>query len=714
MEQTHKKLHVLVIYLVLTLVTIVAFEQVRLCEFTSTDDMKFAAQNSHVQAGLTRKSIAWAFTTTTTANWIPLTWLSVMLDSQIFGHSSTTFHLMNLFYHVLNVLLLFMILRKMTGTIWPSAFVAAVFALHPLRVESVAWIAERKDVLSGLFWMLTITAYVRYTQQPCIRRYLLVFLFLCLGLLAKPMLVTLPCVLLLLDYWPLGRVQWNSQNVADQLQYDQSTHFTCKKISPECLIAEKIPLSILSVASCITTVIAQQAEGAVKSMDRFALSVRFNNALVSYVSYIGKMIWPTRLAHLYPHPGRNLLISKAVIALVILVSVSAAVIYMARRRHNLAPLLVGWLWYLGTLVPVIGLVQVGGQSMANRYTYLPSIGILIMVAWGAERLSDSWRHRKMVFAISTGLLLISLTLCTRAQVKHWKNSLTLFGHDVKATPNNYLVHYHYGNALFQDGRLDEAAFHYQTALQINPRHLKSYNRLAYSLYMQGKFDETISVCKKRLRVSKPGPVVYHRLGQAYASKGDGILAIQSFKESLRLEPDSVSTHKNLARLAMGLTNYDVAISLLAEAIQLNPNIALTHFNLARALRSKGRTEEAITHFSQALRIKPDWEKPMNALAWILATHSQERFRNPTEAIRLAQRTWELSDYQDSRSADTLAAAYAAAGRFEDAVATAEKAVQIAASGNNKKRTQKIRERLELYKTGQAYFGPLFVQEKNGP
>jgi tetratricopeptide (TPR) repeat protein len=705
MEHTPKKLHILVIYLALALFTFIAFEQVRLCEFTFTDDIKFAAQNPNVQAGLTRKSIAWAFTTTTTANWMPLTWLSVMLDSQIFGHSSATFHLMNLLYHVLNVLLLFMVLSKMTGTLWRSAFVAALFALHPLRVESVAWVAERKDVLSGLFWMLTMLVYVRYAQRPSIRRYLLVTLTLSLGLLAKPMLVTLPCVLLLLDYWPLGRLRWGRQNDAKELQYPDSTGLTCKKTSPGRLIVEKIPLFMLTVASCITTVIAQQAEGAVRSMDRYTLSVRINNALVSYISYIGKMIWPRRLAHLYLHPGRNLPTSRPVIALVILISVSVAVIYMARRRRDLAPLLVGWLWYLGILVPVIGFVQVGSQGMADRYTYLPSIGILIMVAWGAARLSDGWRRRNMVFAISTGLLLICLTLCTRAQVKHWKNSLALFGHGVQVTSNNYNMHYHYANALLKDGRLDEAAFHYQTVLRINPRFERAYGELASSLYKQGRFDEAISVCKKRLRIGKPAAIIYHRLGMAYARKGARILAIQSFKESLRLDPDAVPPHDNLARLVMDLKNPDAAIRHLTEAIRLNPNIALTHVNLAIVLNRKGRTEEAITHFRQALRIRPRWEKPMSSLAWILATHSDPKIRNPAEAVSLAQRACKLANYEDPHFLDILAAAYAAAGRFKDAVATAEKALGIIASGDNKRRIQKIQDRLDLYRQQKPYRQP---------
>jgi len=710
MEQTPKKLHILLIYLALALATFVAFEQVRLCEFTSTDDVKSVAKNQHVKAGFTRESIVWAFTTTTTANWMPLTWLSVMADSQIFGHSSATFHLMNLFYHLLNVLLLFMVLKKMTGTLWPSAFVAAAFALHPLRVESVAWVAERKDVLSGLFWMLTIAAYLRYAQRPGIGRYLLVAFALSLGLMAKPMLVTLPCVLLLVDYWPLGRLQWGRQNAEKELPYSQSAHLVCKRASLGRLIAEKLPLFILVAASSVVTVIVQQTEGAVGSLDRYTLTVRANNALVSYISYIGKMIWPTNLAVFYPHPGPSLSAWKPLIALLILVSVSVAVIYMARRRYDLAPLAVGWLWYLGALVPVIGLVQVGAQGMADRYTYIPSIGILIMLAWGAARFSDRLKHRNIVLGISTALLLILLTLCTRAQVRYWKNSLTLFRHTVEVTRNNHIVQYHYANALVKDGRLDEAAFHFQKSLRINPRYKKPYDGLAKSFYKQGKFDETIAVCIKRLRIGKPEAAIYHRLGMAYTRKGAGSLAIQSFKESLRLKPDSAPTHENLAKLVMGLKNPDEAIRHLTEAIRLNPNIASTQFHLARALNIKGRTEEAITHFAQALRLKPNWEKPMNSLARILATHSQEKFRDPQKAIQLAQRACELTNYQDPRSVDALAAAYAAAGRFDDAIAAAEKAVQLTASGDNKQRHQAIKNRLQLYKQGKPYRQPPYIKD----
>jgi tetratricopeptide (TPR) repeat protein len=296
-------------------------------------------------------------------------------------------------------------------------------------------------------------------------------------------------------------------------------------------------------------------------------------------------------------------------------------------------------------------------------------------------------------------------LCTRAQVGYWKNNLALFRHSVEANRNSYIAHYHYAHALFKDGYFDEAVVHLQKAIRMGPRHMESYGALAKVLYEEGRIDETIAVCKKRLSIGKPDPAIYHRLGMAYARKDAVIPAIQSFKESLRLDPDSVSTHENLARLVMGLKNPDAAIWNLAGAIQLNPNIALTHFDLARALKSKGRTEEAITHFREALRIKPNWEKPMNSLAWIFATHSDPNYRNPPEAIHLAQRACELADYQDPRSADTLAAAYAAAGRFADAAATAEKALQMIASGDKKERALEVQNRLYLYRQQKPYRQP---------
>lgn len=344
----------------LALVTLIVFGQACRNDFVGYDDIYYVTDNPHVKSGLSLDSVIWAFTTMYNANWHPLTWLSHMLVCQLFSLNPLWHHLTNVLFHTVNTLLLFGILKRMTGKIWPSAFAAAAFALHPLHVESVAWVSERKDVLSGFFWMLTVICYIRYTERQSIGKYLLVFLVFGLGLMAKSMLVTLPFVLLLLDYWPLGRLQWEHR-------LKSLWH----------LIIEKVPLLALSAASSTITFIAQKSAGAMELGKVYPLNIRISNAAVSYIAYIGKLIYPSRLAVLYPYPGSSLPLWQPIVSLLVLIAVSAAVIYSARRY-----LVIGWFWYIGTLVPVIGLVQIGNQMMADRYTYLPSIGIFIMVAWG--------------------------------------------------------------------------------------------------------------------------------------------------------------------------------------------------------------------------------------------------------------------------------------------------------------------------------------------
>ncbi|MEE9371337.1 MAG: hypothetical protein V3W45_07715, partial [Sedimentisphaerales bacterium] len=361
---------ILLVYLALALATAIAYEQVRHNDFVSYDDFAYVTENPDVSSGITRNSVIWAFTSVHVGNWHPLTGLSHMLDCQLFGLDAFWHHLTNLFFHIANTLLLFAVLKKITGAVWRSAFVAAAFALHPLHVESVAWLAERKDVLSGLFWMLTIAAYIRYAQCPTIRKYLLVVLVFALGLMAKPMLVTLPFVLLLLDYWPLGRFQWSPESISEVSTPSESIDTGYQKVTTFRLLSEKIPLFVLSAASSVVTFIVQKSQGAVMAMEIFPVRLRIANALVSYTGYIDKMLYPSRLAVLYPFSG-DILTWQPIVSLLLLAIISAGVIYAARRSPYLA---VGWLWYIGTLVPVLGLVQVGSQAMADRYTYLPSIG----------------------------------------------------------------------------------------------------------------------------------------------------------------------------------------------------------------------------------------------------------------------------------------------------------------------------------------------------
>ena len=385
MERWRDRLHVLLIYVVLALATSIAFEQVRHNEFVHYDDYDYVVENQQVRAGITCQSIVWAFTAFQKDNWHPLTWISHMLDCELFELNPAGHHLSGLLFHVANTLLLFAVLKKMTGAVWASGFVAAAFALHPLHVESVAWVAERKDVLSGFFWMLTMAAYVRYAERPSVGKYLLVVLSLALGLMAKPMLVTLPFVLLLLDFWPLRRLQLRSQDTNQALPESKSAIKDGYAISLRGSILEKIPLFVLVAASSVITYIAQQSERAMAPMWDLTLGSRLANSFVSYVMYIGKMVYPSRLAILYPHPRGNLPLWQAVVCSLILITISVVVIRIVRRGY----LVVGWLWYMGTLVPVIGLVQVGSQAIADRYTYLPSNGIIVMVDRKSKRLNST-------------------------------------------------------------------------------------------------------------------------------------------------------------------------------------------------------------------------------------------------------------------------------------------------------------------------------------
>jgi len=443
---------VFLVILCLIIAIIGSYRQVNNFDFVGYDDELYVTENPNVQKGFTSKGVKWAFTTFHSANWHPLTWISHMLDCELYGLDPAGHHWTNVEFHIANTLLLFFILFKTTGALFRSAFVAALFALHPLHVESVAWVSERKDVLSTFFGLLMIFAYCRYVKAIDLKNYLWVIIFLSLGLMAKPMLVTFPFVLLLLDFWPFKRFQFKDDHI---LQSNGVTCFGFQKFY--WLILEKIPLVIPVVISCILTFLAQKSEGAVKALGSLSLKTRAANALVSYVSYVLKAIWPSNLAVFYPHPG-NTLAAWQIIGTALLISVATFLSIRTLRKYPY--IAVGLFWYFGTLIPVIGLVQVGDQAMADRYTYIPLTGLFIAVAWGISELFIRWRYRKIFLGTSAVIILSAMIVCTSYQLTYWKNGITLFEHAVKVTENNYQAQNNLGTA-FGPVDLDKAVFHYK-------------------------------------------------------------------------------------------------------------------------------------------------------------------------------------------------------------------------------------------------------------
>ena len=645
MKRASDKLCVPLIYVGLALATIAAFEPVLHNQFINFDDDDYVTENPQVNSGLTSRSIIWAFTSSHSFNWHPLTWLSHMLDCQLFGLNPSWHHLTSLLFHIANTLLLFYVLKRMTGTVWQSAFVAAAFALHPFHVESVAWVAERKDVLSGFFWMLTMAAYIRYAQRPAIGRYLLVVLVFSLGLMAKPMLVTLPFVLLLLDYWPLGRFQWGRQSSGKNLRQFESAEVSCQKTTAYLLVGEKVPLFILAVISSIVTFIIQQSEGAVARIENIPLSFRISNAVVSYVSYISKMIYPSRLAVFYPIQSSGLPAWQPIVSLIILAGASIGVVCTARRYRYLV---VGWLWYLVTLLPVIGLVRVGGQAMADRYTYLPSIGIFIVFAWGAAELFVRWRYRKIVLGITAGVVLALLLICTRRQVSYWRDSLTLFGHALTVMENNYVAHNNYGLALLENGQADEAFTHFTEALRINPRSSFARVNIGIDYLKQGKFNEAIVYLNEALHLRPDWAQVYYYLGQAYSQQGKYELAIENYNQAVQLEPNNPDVINQLGMVLEKQGKVEQAINEWEKVLKLEPNYADAHFNLGLALAWQKKYDDAARHFTEALRLRPDWAEAYYylGLAYTRQGKYEQAVGNYKEALRIDPNFAEARKYLD--------------------------------------------------------------------
>lgn len=595
-------------------------------DFVTYDDGAYVYENPMVQSGLNWKSILWAFTTGTQANWHPLTWLSHMLDSQLYGLKPGLHHFTSLLLHVINTVLLFLVFRRMTGlpaggrfglqarlspkdvagqagAFWASAFVAAFFGLHPLHVESVAWASERKDVLSTLFWMLTMLMYIRYVEKPEWKRYALVALFFALGLMAKPMLITLPFVLLLLDFWPLKRFEIGGDTATalePAAEVSEKINGRGKVILR--LLKEKAPLFALSLISSVVTFVVQQRGGAVLPLERIPIAIRLGNAIVSYAAYIREMVWPSHLAFFYPHPGYALSVLSVILAAVLLLLLTAVFLRFGRSHHYL---ITGWFWYLGTLVPVVGIVQVGIQAMADRYTYVPLIGLSVIIAWGIQELLGNWRYKKLAVAGSSGALFLTLMTLTWFQVGTWRDSESLFSHAVAATERNYLALADLGITEARKGKINEAIAHYTEALRIGQNLWDIHNQLGMALASAGRYSEATSHYSEAIRIRPDYPEAHYNLGIMLERQGKTEEAISHFREVLKFRPDDAEAHNNLGASLGKQGKIDEAIEHFSEAVRIRPDYPSAQYNLGTALMRQGKYEEAITHLSAVVRLKPD-------------------------------------------------------------------------------------------------------------
>ena len=647
---------------VLVGLTLTAYSGVGHLQFVPLDDQGYVYENPHVTAGLTADGLRWALTTGHLANWHPLTWLSHMLDVQLFGLDAGRHHLVSLALHTLNTLLLFVLLARTTGAVWRSVSVAALFAVHPLHVESVAWIAERKDVLSTFFWLLTMAAYVWYARAPGLRRYAAVVAGLALGLLCKPMLVTLPVVLLLFDVWPLGRISL----IGIPADHRHGEARAVRARTAVALIREKLPLFALAAVSGVVTILVQARGGAVGSLDVLPIGVRIANALTSYVRYLLKTIWPVGLAAFYPH-ARSVPLWQSVGALAILVAITWLVIRAARRQPAL---LVGWWWYLVALAPVIGVIQVGTQSMADRYTYVPLIGVFVMIVWG---IADGLAHlpgRRVVLAAAASVVIVASVAATRAQVEHWRDGWALWTHALEVTSNNERAQAAVGAMLGNQGRTDEAIAHFREAIRIDPTFGDAHNDLGLALNNLGRFDEAAEHLSLAVRLQPTSANAQDNLGVALAGQRKYAEAIPCYLEALRLDPARAATHRSLGLALMMFGRAGEAIDHYQEALRLKPDSAETHNDLGFALLAVGRNDDAKTQFGEALRRAPDLAEAHDNLGFVLAAEGRGADALPhfVEAVRLKPE-FEMAHLH-------LGMALGAAGRLDEAAREIREVLRI--------------------------------------
>ena len=595
----------LVLSLLLVTMVLVLYAQTNHFFFVNIDDGMYVIQNSHVRAGLSWNTFAWAMTSTY-ANWHPVTWISHALDCQLFGINPAGHHFVSVLLHALNAVLLFLLLARLTGRMGASFFVAALFAVHPLNVESVVWISERKNVLSTTFFLLTLGAYGWYALKPGWRRYLVVVLFFALGLASKSMLVTLPFVLLLIDYWPLYRVR----DPKSQGNVGASQASLWK------LAIEKLPLLALSAADSWITVVAQRQAGAITSFRRFPFDVRLENAIYSYAAYVGKAFWPTSLASMYPYSGSSLPTWKVALATAFLIAATVAFIKLRSRRY----LIVGWLFFLGTLVPVIGLVQVGDQARADRYVYLPLLGIFVIAVWAATDLIAWKQINQRAIAVAGTVVLLALGIDSYRQIGYWKDSVTLWSHVLSVTENNFAAEDDMGGALIQADRPDEAFLHYERAASIAPKDPVSHANMGTYFHQHDRLREAIEQYETAIRLTNnTGLLVdtYTNLGEAYRQLGDYARSRESFDHALQLDSSRFNIWLGTGNLALDEKRLDDAIRDFSHSLELQPTVG-GYLHLGRALVLVNRRPEALMAYQQALQLSPNSEEAEQAVASLSA------------------------------------------------------------------------------------------------
>ena len=703
----------------LLLAVAAVFSQTLRFDFVNYDDDFFVYNNPHLAGGLTLAKIGWAMTTTYCSMWGPVTWFSYLLDCQLYGlDHAWGYHLTNVLLHAVTTLVLFWTLWRMTGDLWPSAVAAALFAIHPLHVESVAWIAERKGLLGGMFFVLTLAAYVRYVQRPFSwRNYLLMIVFFVLGIMSKPVLVTLPFLFLLLDYWPLGRIrrgagdggrgtgtpvasgQWLVASEKPQADSNpQSPIPNPPAPGLRQIILEKLPLLALAVASSASAPLTQGA--AVVPFDVLPMPTRLANAVVSYAAYLIQFFWPAGLTPLYPHTGECPPVWQLASAGSLLAAISVAAIVFRRKCPQC---FVGWFWFVGTLVPMIGLVQLGSHVRADRYTYVTQIGLTIAVIWSVAQIAAAWpRCRRACGATAVAVIAVMMGLAWQ-QTSYWRDSVTLWTHALECHPRSIIAHANLGVGLERKHDYAGAEREYRETIRLNPDAYDARNNLGWVLLQRGETAEAIKHFARVLDGNPKHILARNNLTVTLINCGRAAEAIPLLRETLEFYPNSADAANSLACILAERGNLGEAISYFRRALTASPNDARITCNLGKALYRQGKTAEAVELWRRAVTIQNGEDVwTINQLAWALATCPDPSIRNGKEAVELAAWAAKLSSERNPTILGTLAAAYAEAGRFADAVQTARKALQLAAKQKDQTPAKSLEAQLALYEAGKPF------------